>query len=210
MSVYGVWVISSCVTIPHCVDMSVYGASRVGWVPLLQGAFSQTEKCIHCEKVRQKIATKTTPAEKGVCFIKPILGIFTVPGSPRVNRPQILTWGLPDPHPPPYLRRWLYQSPPLPLRTDPTTNAVDNQGPALAGSALAATCLGRSKVCSAFWFLACFSSVQSHVFRSLIGVRTLEMPVPYPPPKEGVYTRTSSHQPLLFGRRGTDHLPWVG
>jgi len=63
--------LSSCVTIssyntmPHCVGMSVYGASCPGWVPLLQGACSQTGKHIHGEKVRQKIATKTTPAEKG-------------------------------------------------------------------------------------------------------------------------------------------------
>jgi len=27
------------------------------------------------------------------------------------------------------------------------------------------------------------------------------MPVPYPPPSVGAYTRTPSHQPLLFGRR---------
>jgi len=50
---------------PHCVGMSVYGASRLGWVPLLQGAFSQTGKHIHGEKVRHKIATKTKTAEKG-------------------------------------------------------------------------------------------------------------------------------------------------
>jgi len=60
-----VWVVSSCVTMPHCVGMPVYGASRLGWEPLLQGACSQTEKHIHGEKVRQKIATKTTPAERG-------------------------------------------------------------------------------------------------------------------------------------------------
>jgi len=73
-------------------------------------------------------------------------GIVTVPGfkSPRVNRPQKITWGLPDPHPSPSLRRWLYWSPPLPLWTDPATNAVDKQG-----QALAASCLGRSKVRSA-------------------------------------------------------------
>jgi len=70
--------------------------------------------------------------------------IVMVPGFPRVNRPQIITWGLPDPHPSPWLCRWLYQSPPLPLQTDPTTNTVDNKG-----QALAAPCLGRSKVCLA-------------------------------------------------------------
>jgi len=54
-----------------------------------------------------------------------------------------------------------------------------------------------------FWF----SSVQSHLFLSPIGARTLKMPVPYSPPSVGVYTRTPSHRPPLFGRRGTDHLP---
>jgi len=32
------------------------------------------------------------------------------------------------------------------------------------------------------------------------------MPVPYSPPNVGAYTRTPSHQPLVFSRRGTDHL----
>jgi len=45
--------------------MSVYGASLLVWVALLQGAFSQTETHVHGEKVRHKIATKTKPAEKG-------------------------------------------------------------------------------------------------------------------------------------------------
>jgi len=49
--------------------------------------------------------------------------------------------GLLDPHPPPSPRPWLQRAPPLPLRTDPASNAVDNQGPALA-----APCLGRSNV----------------------------------------------------------------
>jgi len=57
--------ISSCVGIPHCIGMSVYGATRLVWVALLQGAFSQTEKHIHGEKVRHKLATKTKPEEKG-------------------------------------------------------------------------------------------------------------------------------------------------
>jgi len=54
-----------------------------------------------------------------------------------------------------------------------------------------------------------FSSVQfnSHLFLSPIWAWTLKMPVPYPPPSVGAYTRTPSHQPLLFGRKGTDHLP---
>ena len=52
-----------------------------------------------------------------------------------------------------------------------------------------------------------FSSVQSHLFLSQIGAQTLKMPVPYPPPSVGVYTQTPSHQPLVFGRKGTDHLP---
>jgi len=47
--------ISSCVAIPHCVGMSVYGESLLVWVALLQGAFSQTEKHMHGEKVRHKI-----------------------------------------------------------------------------------------------------------------------------------------------------------
>jgi len=34
-----------------------------------------------------------------------------------------------------------------------------------------------------------------------------KMPVSYPPPSVGTYTRTPSHQPLLFGRKGIDHLP---
>jgi len=38
-----------------------------------------------------------------------------------------------------------------------------------------------------------FSSVQSHFFLSPIGGRTLKMPVPYPPPNLGAYTRTPSH-----------------
>jgi len=46
--------------------MSVYGASLLVWVALLQGAFSQTEKHMHGEKVWHKIATKTKPAEKGL------------------------------------------------------------------------------------------------------------------------------------------------
>jgi len=57
--------ISSCVTMSHCVGMSVYGASCLVWVALPQGAFSQTEKHIHGEKVRHKLGTKTKPAEKG-------------------------------------------------------------------------------------------------------------------------------------------------
>ena len=38
-----------------------------------------------------------------------------------------------------------------------------------------------------------FSSVQSHLFLSPIGARTLKMPVPYTPPSVGAYTRTPSH-----------------
>jgi len=45
--------------------MSVYGASLLVWVALLQGAFSQTQTHMHGEKVRHKIAIKTKPAEKG-------------------------------------------------------------------------------------------------------------------------------------------------
>jgi len=54
-------------------------------------------------------------------------------------------------------------------------------------------------------------SVQSHLFLSPTGVRTLKIPVPYLPSNVGSYTQTPSHQPLVFGRRGTDHLPlfWV-
>ena len=33
----------------------------------------------------------------------------------------------------------------------------------------------------------------SHLFLSLIGARTLKMPVPYPPPSVGAYTQTPSH-----------------
>jgi len=46
----------------------------------------------------------------------------------------------------------------------------------------------------------------SHLFLSPIGARTLKMPVNYPPPSVGAYTRAPSHQPLVFGRKGTDHL----
>jgi len=35
-----------------------------------------------------------------------------------------------------------------------------------------------------------FSSVKSNLFFSTIGARTLKMPVPYPPPNVGSYTRT--------------------
>jgi len=47
-------------------------------------------------------------------------------------------------------------------------------------------------------FFACFSSesVSSHLFLSLIEARTLKMPVPYPPPNVGAYTRTPSHNNL--------------
>jgi len=45
--------------------MSVYGASLLVWVALLQGAFSQTETHMHGEKLCHEIATKTKPAEKG-------------------------------------------------------------------------------------------------------------------------------------------------
>jgi len=34
------------------------------------------------------------------------------------------------------------------------------------------------------------------------------MPVPYSPPNVGAYTRTPFHQPLVFGRKGIDHLPY--
>jgi len=54
-----------------------------------------------------------------------------------------------------------------------------------------------------------FSSVQfnSHSLFSLIGARTLKMPVPYPPPSVGAYTLTPSHQPLVICHKCTDHLP---
>ena len=52
-----------------------------------------------------------------------------------------------------------------------------------------------------------FSSVQNHLLLSPIGARTLKMPVPYSPRNVGAYIRTPSHQPLVFGRRDTDHLP---
>ena len=72
-----------------------------------------------------------------LCFIKPILGnryvrsrglIVSEPREthPRSKIADVLTLtcppfdklGCPDPHPLPYLRRWLHRSPPLPLRTD--------------------------------------------------------------------------------------------
>jgi len=47
----------------------------------------------------------------------------------------------------------------------------------------------------------------SHLFLIPIGAWTLEMPVPYPPPSVGACTQTPSHQPLVFDRKDTDHLP---
>jgi len=49
--------------------------------------------------------------------------------------------------------------------------------------------------------------VQSHLFLSPIGARTLKMPVPYPPPNVESYTRTPLQQPLVLGSRGEDHVP---
>ena len=78
-----------------------------------------------------------------LCFINPILGnryvrsrgyivseprethprseIADVPTSPC---PPLDNLGCPDPHPAPYLRRWLHWSPPLPLRTDPLSQVT--------------------------------------------------------------------------------------
>jgi len=57
-------------------------------------------------------------------------------------------------------------------------------------------------------FVRSFSvQFNSHLFLSPIGARTLKMPVPYSPPNAVAYTRTPSHQPLVFGRKGIDHLP---
>ena len=58
-----------------------------------------------------------------------------------------------------------------------------------------------------WFFLDLFSSAHSHLFLSLIGARTLKMPIPYSPPNVESYTPTPSHQLLLFGHGGTDHLP---
>ena len=51
---------SSCVAIPHCVGMSLYGAFLLVLASLLQGAFSQLETKTHMydEKVRHKIASR--------------------------------------------------------------------------------------------------------------------------------------------------------
>jgi len=62
-------------------------------------------------------------------------------------------------------------------------------------------------VCDMLYFLEGAVQFNSHLFLSLIGARTLKMPVPYSPPNVGANTRTPSHQPLVFGRKGTDHLP---
>jgi len=46
-----------------------------------------------------------------------------------------------------------------------------------------------------------------------MGARTLELPVPYPPPnvaREGYTWTPSHHHSNVFGRRGTDHLPELG
>jgi len=50
--------LSSCVAIPHCVGMSLYGASLRVSVALLQGVYSQTETNMHGERVRHKIASR--------------------------------------------------------------------------------------------------------------------------------------------------------
>ena len=58
-------------------------------------------------------------------------------------------------------------------------------------------------------------SVQFLLFLSLIGARTLKMPVPYPPPNVGAYTRLEGH-PLGgcesgFGLvPGWKDTPWGG
>ena len=67
-----------------------------------------------------------------------------------------------------------------------------------------------SRPAAVLFFTLCSVQFNSHVFLSQIGARTVEMPVPYPPPNVGAYTQTPSHQPLTFGRKGTDHLPEVG
>ena len=70
---------------------------------------------------------------------------------------------------------------------------------------------------SSFWPLKCrgFTGwneslsfpVQSHLFLSLIGARTLKMPIPYPPPNVGAYTRTFHNHPPVFGQEGHRSSP---
>jgi len=72
--------------------------------------------------------------------MNPILGRYCA-GVSLCQQTSDNNLGWSDPHPPPELRRWLYRSSPRPLRTDPATNADDNQG-----HTLVAPCLGRSEV----------------------------------------------------------------
>jgi len=82
-----------------------------------------------------------------LCFIKPILGnryvrsrVFIV-SEPRETHPRSEITDVPtlpcppldnlvcpDPHPAPWLRRWLHRSPPLLLRTDPATTTLTTRG----------------------------------------------------------------------------------
>jgi len=82
-----------------------------------------------------------------LCFIRPILGNCYVQSQgfivsePREthSRSEIAdvptslclpldNLGCPDPLPSPQLRRWLYRSPPLPLRTDPASTTLTTRG----------------------------------------------------------------------------------
>ena len=88
-----------------------------------------------------------------LCFIKPLLGNRYVRSrgfivsEPRETHPQseiadvptlpcppLDNLGCSDPHPSPWLRRCLYRSPPLPLRTDPATTTLTTRGLCPGGS----------------------------------------------------------------------------
>jgi len=54
-----------------------------------------------------------------LCFVNPIMENHYVPGVSSCQQTSDNNLGWPDPHAPPQLPRWLYWSPPLPVRTDP-------------------------------------------------------------------------------------------
>ena len=63
-----------------------------------------------------------------LCFIKPILRNRYFPGVSSCQQTLDNNLGVPDPNPPPSLRRWLYQSPSLPFRTDPASKPLTIRG----------------------------------------------------------------------------------
>jgi len=87
----------------------------------------------------------------------------------------------------------------IPLRTKMVADALTKSLPSPAFIGHRRVMMGQTPFALKFvhsycvYFALQFSSVQSHLFLSPIGARTLNMPVPYSPPSVGVYTRTPSH-----------------